>query len=108
MYVADAAAAFIACADGTPKGAHVFNLHGAAVEIAEIVRLIDSELPPNLRGLVTFGGPPIPVAPTMNDRAIRAAISNLSQTPLDAGIRDTIRRFSLLRDQRQLDTSDLE
>jgi nucleoside-diphosphate-sugar epimerase len=108
LYVADAAAAFIACADGAPNGAHVFNLHGDAVEISEIVRLIDSALPPSLRGLITFDGPPIPVAPTMNDRAIRAAISHLSQTPLDVGIRDTIRRFRLLRDQRQLDTSDLE
>jgi nucleoside-diphosphate-sugar epimerase len=108
LYVTDAAAAFIACADSAPKGAHVFNLHGDVVEVGEIVRLIDAGLPSHLRGLVSFGGPVIPVAPSMNDRAIRATIGNLSQTPLEAGIRETIRRFASLRDEGRLDTSDLE
>jgi nucleoside-diphosphate-sugar epimerase len=108
LYVADAAAAFIACADHPPDGASVFNLHGDVVEAREIVRLIDSELPLHQRGLITFGGPVIPVAPSMNDRAIRAAIGNFTRTPLNAGITETIRRFSSLRDEGRLDTSDLE
>jgi nucleoside-diphosphate-sugar epimerase len=108
LYVADAAAAFIACADRPPESACVFNLHGDVVEVSDIVRLIDSELPPHQRGLVTFGGPVIPVAPSMNDRAIRAAVGYLSTTTLDAGIRETLRRFSSLKDQGRLDTGDLE
>src|SRR5262249_3600371 len=108
LYVADAAAAFIACADRAPEGAHVFNLHGDVVEVTEIVRLIDVELPLHHRGLVTFGGPVIPVAPSMNDRAIREAVGYLSDTPLDAGIRETIQRFASLRDEGRLDTSDLD
>jgi len=108
LLAADAAVAFIACADDSPAGAHVFNLHGDVVDIGEIVGLIDSELPSPLRRLITFGGPAIPVAPSMNDRAIRAAITHLPRTPLDIGIRDTIRRFTSLRDEGRLDTSDLE
>jgi nucleoside-diphosphate-sugar epimerase len=108
LYVADAASAFIACADRPPEDARVFNLHGDVVEVRDIVRLIDSELPLHQRGLITFGGPLIPVAPSMNDRAIRAAIGNVSKTPLNAGIRETIQRFSSLRDEGRLDTGDLE
>jgi nucleoside-diphosphate-sugar epimerase len=108
LYVADAAAAFIECADRAPDGAHVFNLHGDVVEVGKIVQLIDAGLPSPLRGLVSFGGPVIPVAPSMNDRAIRAAVGDLSQTPLDTGIRETIKRFSSLRDEGRLDTTDLD
>src|SRR5262245_58657515 len=108
LYVADAAAAFIACCDRPPHGANVFNLHGEVVEVSEIVRLIDHYLPLHQRGLVTFGGPVIPVAPSMDDRAIRAAVGYVSQTPLDSGIRETVRRFTLLRDEGRLDTSDLD
>src|SRR5436190_6595791 len=41
LYVADAAAAFLACADRAPTGAHVFNLHGQTVLIEEVARLIN-------------------------------------------------------------------
>ena len=108
LYVADAATAFIACADRALEGAHLFNLHGEVVDVGEIVRLIDCGLPPQSRGLLSFGGPAIPVAPSMNDRAIRALIGHLSQTSLQDGINDTIRRFSSLHDQGRLDISDLE
>ena len=57
--------------------------------------------------LITFGGPPIPVAAAMNDAAIRNAIGSLPSTPLDVGMRDTMDRFASLRDAGRLDTSDL-
>src|SRR5689334_19839016 len=38
LYVADAAAAFISCADRSPAGAHVFRLHGATVMIDVVTR----------------------------------------------------------------------
>src|SRR6185295_8461143 len=76
QYVRDTAAAFIACADQMPEGAHVFNLHGETVEVSTIARLIN-ELSLNSNGdTVTFGGPPIPIAPAMNDTAIRKVIGN--------------------------------
>ncbi|HXG64702.1 MAG TPA: NAD-dependent epimerase/dehydratase family protein [Blastocatellia bacterium] len=108
LYVADAAAAFIACADRAPEGAFVFNLHGESVEIAEVVRVIDEYLPAAHRGLITFGGPPVPIAPAMNDSAIRATIEGLPSTSLNDGVRETIQRFIALRDENRLDTGDID
>jgi nucleoside-diphosphate-sugar epimerase len=105
QYVADTAAAFIACADASLQGAHVFNLHGETVEVARIVDVINQA---DGRELVTFGGPPIPIAPAMNDAAIRKTIGHLPSTPLEIGISETMRRFAMLRDAGRLDTTDIE
>jgi nucleoside-diphosphate-sugar epimerase len=105
QYVRDTAAAFIACADTAPEGAHVFNLHGETVEVARIASVINEEAG---RELVTFGGAPIPIAPAMDDAAIRRVIGNLPSTPLAAGVRETMQRFAALRDAGRLDTSDIE
>ncbi len=105
QYVADTAAAFVACADTMPDGAHVFNLHGETVEVARIAAVINEKAG---RELVTFGGEPIPIAPAMNDAAIRRVRGELPSTPLDTGITDTMKRFAALRDAGRLDTSDIE
>jgi nucleoside-diphosphate-sugar epimerase len=105
QYVADTAAAFIACADQKPEGAFVFNLHGDAVPVSQVVAIIN-----RIAGseLATFAGPAIPVAPAMNDAAIRKVITGLVSTPLEEGIAETMKRFAVLRDEGRLDTSDLE
>ncbi len=105
-YVADTAAAFIACADRAPEGAHVFNLHGDTVAVEQIVRLINTNA--NARSQVTFGGPPIPIAAEMDGSAIRRVIGDLPDTPLEIGVTETMQRFAALRDEKRLDTSDLE
>ena len=101
QYVRDTAAAFIACADRAPEGAHVFNLHGETVTVDRIVELIGSES-------ITFAGPPIPIAPAMDDSAIRRVLTDLPSTPLEVGVRETMERFAALRDECRLDTSDLD
>jgi len=108
QYVADTAAAFIACADRAPAGAHVFNLHGETVEVARIAQLINQNSPTPDRQLVRYGGPPIPIAPAINDAAIKRALGGLPATPLAAGIHETMQRFAELRDAGRLDTSDIE
>jgi len=108
QYVADTAAAFIACADQMPEGAHVFNLHGETVEVANITRLINETALNSSGDLITFGGPPIPIAPAMNDAAIRRVIGPIPATPLETGVRETMERFSILRDTGRLDTSDID
>jgi len=107
QYVADTAAAFIACADAAPEGAHIFNLHGETVKVARIAQIINVNAPSD-RELVTYGGPPIPIAPALDDAAIRRVIGNLPSTSLEAGVTETMRRFSVLRDGGRLDTSDVE
>ena len=105
QYVADTAAAFIACADKTPEGAQIFNLHGETVTVKRITDLIN-ELTNS--ALTTFGGPPIPIAPAMDDAAIRRFIGDLPSTPLEIGMRETMDRFAALRDAGTLDTTDLD
>ena len=45
VHVGDTAAAFLQCADGGPAGAHVFNLHGDTVDVADVVLAIEEECP---------------------------------------------------------------
>ena len=106
QYVADTAAAFITCADVAPEGAHVFNLHGETVKVERIARIINRQSATD-RELVTFGGPPIPIAPAMNDAAIRRVFGALPATPLETGMRETMQRFTALRDAGRLDISDI-
>lgn len=103
QYVADTAATFIACADNMPHGAHVFNLHGETVSVEHIANFINQQA----GDLITFGGPPIPIAAAMDDTAIRRLLRDLPSTPFETGIRETMKRFATLRDAGRLDTSDL-
>jgi nucleoside-diphosphate-sugar epimerase len=105
QYVEDTAAAFIASADRAPAGAHIFNLHGETVDVDRIAAVINENAG---RELVTFAGPPIPIAPAIDDAAIRKAIPDLPSTRLESGIRETMRRFAILKDAGRLDTSDID
>jgi nucleoside-diphosphate-sugar epimerase len=105
QYVEDTAAAFIACADQAPEGAHVFNLHGETVKVKRIAEIINDNA---ARELVSFDGPEIPIAPALDDRRIKQVIGDLPSTPLEVGVRETMRRFAELRDAGRLDTSDIE
>lgn len=105
QYVEDTAAAFIACADRAPDGAHVFNLHGETVAIARIASLIDEIAGCNL---VTFSGEPIPMPAAIDDARIRRVIGEVPSTSLETGVRQTMARFSHLAETGRLDTSDIE
>ncbi len=106
-YVADTAAAFVECAARAPDGAHVFNLHGDSVEIERIVATIDALAEDDAKGLVRFEGPPLPIPPELDGKAIHTAVRDLPETPLEEGIRETMERFRALRADGRLDTSDL-
>jgi nucleoside-diphosphate-sugar epimerase len=108
QYVADTAAAFIACADELPQGAFVFNLHGDTVAVSQVADIINQKASGSHGQLVTVSGPEIPIAPSMSDAAIRSVIADLPATPLADGIEETMKRFALLRDEGRLDTGDLD
>ena len=105
QYVEDTAAAFIRGADDAPEGAHVFNLHGETVEVKRIAAVINESAG---RELATFSGPEIPIAPALDDSAIKRALGDLPSTPLEIGVRETMRRFRELRDAGRLDTTDID
>jgi nucleoside-diphosphate-sugar epimerase len=107
LYAADAAAAFVDSADDAPEGAFVFNLHGETVDVAGLVQTVETYLPELKRGLITFGGPSIPIAPAMDDSAFRRVIGSVPATSLDDGVRETLALFSRLSDEGRLDTHDL-
>jgi len=108
IYVADAAAAFIACADGGPEGAHVFNLHGETMDVGLVAGIIDEQLPEASRGLISLEGPAIPMPPALDDSALRAVMPALPRTAVRDGVRETIERFTALRDAGRLDLADIE
>jgi nucleoside-diphosphate-sugar epimerase len=85
QYVADTAATFIACAGNTPEGAHVFNLHGETVTVERIANVINTSTNSDL---ITFGGPPIPIAAAMDDSAIRRVMPTCLHTTRNRHARD--------------------
>lgn len=99
LYVADCAAAFVACADRAPEGAHVFNLHGETAPVVEFVHLAESMLPEAARGLIRVEGPPIPIVSSLSDAALRHAVPDIPSTDLRTGIAQTLQRFTTLRDR---------
>ena len=108
QYVADTAATFISSADHMPDGANIFNLHGETVNVDRVAKLINEQVSSSNGDLITFGGPPIPIAAAMDDGAIRKVMTALPLTPLDVGVRETMDRFAALRDAGKLDTSDID
>jgi len=82
IYTADTAAAFIACADAAPDGAHVFNLHGDARNVGDAVAIVEDEIGSVARGLISIDGPVIPMPPSLDDTALRLMVAGLPQTRL--------------------------
>jgi hypothetical protein len=72
------------------------------------VAILEHELGPGVRGLVSIDGPPIPMPPSLDGAAFRAAVPNLPHTALEAGIAETVRRFRDLSAAGRLDTSDID
>jgi nucleoside-diphosphate-sugar epimerase len=107
LYVGDTAEAFISAASTDLPGAHVYNLHGETVALADIVAEIEAFCPA-ARGTLTFAPQGIPMPSHLDDTAIRAALSLPPATTLAEGVRETIERFQVLQQAGRLDTSDLE
>jgi nucleoside-diphosphate-sugar epimerase len=107
LYAKDAADAFLIAAKSDLEGAHVFNLHGQAASIAEIVGEIE-RLIPESAGTITHETHSLPIPSELSDAAIRTALGNLPSTPLRTGVEETIARFEKLNEEGVLDTSDLD
>jgi nucleoside-diphosphate-sugar epimerase len=105
QYIADTAEIFLRAARSDLKGAHVFNLHGQTVHVADIIAEIE-RVSPDCR--ITHADEPLSIPPEMDDSAIRTALGELPSTPLAAGVRATIEGFAKLHREGRLDTSDLD
>jgi nucleoside-diphosphate-sugar epimerase len=107
LYVADCADAFILAAKSDLQGAHVFNLHGETVPMADVVREIEKMIPA-AKGAITFIDTPLAIPAELDDTAIVKALGGVPHTPLAQGVRETIDRFRRLQKEDRLDASDLD
>ena len=107
LHVEDAAHAFITCADEITEGAHVFNIAGESTTMEACIEHIDEALPEDCRGLLSCNGSSIPIAPRLDDTALRSATSYTNSTGLAEGIQQTISGFQGLIKENRLDLSDL-
>lgn len=107
QYVADTADVFIKAATSDLKGAHVFNLHGETVAVADVVAEIE-RVCPKANGTITVASEPLGIPEELDDTAIRTVLGSLPATPLGEGVRLTIERFAELDRDGRLDTDDLD
>lgn len=108
-YVADTAAAFVRCADQAPRsgdGAKVYNLHGDAVPVNDIVATIEA-LRPAATGKIAVNGPVLAIPTQLDGSAIHRDFPGLPDTSLRTGVGETLRRFEELHAAGRLDTRDL-
>jgi len=107
LYVADCADAFVRAANSDLPGAHVFNLHGETVPVADVVTEIE-KLISQSKGSITFDKAAMAIPSALDDAAITNALGDIPHTPLSEGVRETIERFTLLHQRDRLDTSELD
>jgi nucleoside-diphosphate-sugar epimerase len=107
QYVGDVAATFVRALTAPFEGADAFNVRGAVEPIERFVAALRAAVPESA-GLVTHGNRQLPIAPDLDDARLQARLGPLPRTSLEAGIRETYRRFVALRAQGRLDLSDLD
>jgi nucleoside-diphosphate-sugar epimerase len=107
QYVADTADVFIRASLSDLNGAHVFNLHGETIHVAEVVAEIERAWPA-ARGTITYEDAPLTIPAELDDTMIRAALGELPATPLAEGVRETVERFAQLQREGRLETTELD
>lgn len=95
QYTLDVARAFVAAARAEVDGAHVFNLGGQSVEMADVVAAIE-QAAPDVAGRVTIDGAPLPFPAAASDGRLMAAIGGFPRTSLIDGVAATVERFRSL------------
>lgn len=98
----DAAKTFIACATIPFQGARVFNLGGSKTSVAEMVAAIE-QVAPEMKGRISFPETQVPFPEELSDRALKETLPNAAETPLVAGVRETVRAFRDLVTRQRID-----
>jgi UDP-glucuronate 4-epimerase len=92
QYADDVAKIFLQAARAPFDGAAVFNLRGSVVTMGEIVAAIEAAAP-EAKGQITFDGPQLPFPEELDDSGLRGALGTLPETPLAAGVAQSIAVF---------------
>jgi nucleoside-diphosphate-sugar epimerase len=101
QYVEDVADAFVRSVLSPLEGAHVFNLEGTVITMADLIQELERQRPGAAK-LITAEGPAVPVAHRMDGAQLRAHVPGIRQTPLSSGIRETLDLFTQLAAQNRL------
>src|SRR3990172_5875272 len=91
-YADDVARAFIAAARAPFEGADIFNVHGSAAHMREVVAAIEAAAP-EMRGKITFEEKPLPFPDEVDGAPLARVIGQQPITPLAEGVAWTINRF---------------
>jgi hypothetical protein len=85
----------------------VHNLRGSVASVAEVVDEIVAACP-GAEGSISWTDTELAFPPTVDSDGLDEAIGPLNETPLAAGVAETIARFRVALDDHRLDPSILE
>ncbi|HET7343638.1 MAG TPA: NAD(P)-dependent oxidoreductase [Methylomirabilota bacterium] len=106
IYVEDVARAFVKASRATLDRARVYNLHGSAVPLAEVVRVIEAAWPAT-KGLLTHVEAPLPFVAALDDTRYQRELGPAPATALVDGVRRTLDEFARLHKDGRLDAREL-
>ena len=107
QYVRDTARTFIRGAERDIPGAKVYTPRGRVVHVEEFIHTLEQVLP-EAHGLIQARGKKLPIAPDLDDSALKHDLGEDLHTPLEEGIRETANIFERLAREGRLDTTDIE
>jgi nucleoside-diphosphate-sugar epimerase len=107
QYVRDTAEIFIRCAEKEITGAKAYTPRGSVIRMEEFLERL-AQILPQARELITARGKHLPIAPDLDDSALKQDLGEVPNTPLEEGIRETASIFERLAQEGRLDTKDLE
>ncbi len=93
QHAGEVARLFIAAARAEVKGAHVYNLGGPSVTVAEVVSLIGEESPGSE---ITYDGPALPLPDQYDGSGLDRLLGGVDYLSMEEGIRSSISRFRRL------------
>lgn len=106
IFVEDVARALLKAARSSLDRARVYNLHGSAVTLAEVVRVIETAWPP-AKGLISHVEAAMPFATALDDTRYQRDLGPAPATALVDGVRRTLDEFARLHKAGRLDAREL-
>jgi nucleoside-diphosphate-sugar epimerase len=107
QFVDDVAKIFVRCLEAPYQGAKSYNVRGHVVDLATFHKALCA-VEPAASKLITFGERQVAIAYNLDDGALQRDLGPMPCTPLEDGIRQTLEAFRRLREEGQLDTSELD
>jgi len=107
QYIRDTARIFIRSAERDIPGAKVYTPRGSVVRVEEFIRAVE-QLLPQARGLIKAQGNKLPIAPDLDDSALRHDLGEDPHTSLEEGIRETANIFERLEREGRLEAKEIE